>query len=37
MHCVCVCAYVYRGQLFVKVLKDKGEFAGQMQVEGGVF
>lgn len=34
---VCVCVRVCRGQLFVKVLKDKGEFAGQMQVEGGVF
>lgn len=34
---VCVCVRVRRGQLFVKVLKDKGEFAGQMQVEGGVF
>lgn len=37
MHCVCVCACVFRGQLFVKVFKDKGEFAGQMEVEDGVF
>ena len=32
---LCVC--VFRRQLFVKVLKDKGEFAGQMEVEDGVF
>jgi len=35
--CVCVCVRVFRRQLFVKVLKDKGEFAGQMEVEDGVF
>lgn len=37
MHCVCVCVCVFRGQLLVKVFKDKGEFAGQMEVEDGVF